>query len=75
MFFFAYLNRSIWNSFLVDSFPKAEIELLKKQFLQCRNLVQLYITRIVILLELNNSCEFMLVDCNDRSEYSGRALQ
>lgn len=38
MFFFAYLNRSIWNSFLVDSFPRAEIE----QFLQCRNLVQLY---------------------------------
>lgn len=42
MFFFAYLNRSIWNSFLVDSFPRAEIELFKKQFLQCRNLVQLY---------------------------------
>lgn len=48
---------------------------LKLNCLQCRNLVQLYITRIVILLELNNSCEFMLVDCNDRSEYSGRALQ
>lgn len=28
MFFFAYLNRSIWNSFLVDSFTRAEIELI-----------------------------------------------
>lgn len=26
MVFFAYLNRSIWNSFLVDSFTRAEIE-------------------------------------------------
>lgn len=30
MGFFAYLNRSIWNSFLVDSFTRAEIELFEK---------------------------------------------
>lgn len=30
MVFFAYLNRSIWNSFLVDSFTRAEIELFEK---------------------------------------------
>lgn len=75
MFFFAYLNRSIWNSFLVDLFTRAEIELFEKTISAVQKLGAVCITRIVILLELNNSCEFMLVDCNDRSEYSGRALQ
>lgn len=75
LFFLLILIGTYGTHFWLIHFQGLKLNCLKKQFLQCRNFVQLYKTKIVILLDFNNSCEFMLVDCNDRSEYSGRALQ